>query len=88
VVPDDDLCYPLPLDGDAGKLGNYPILSYLPHKFARFLYEFHAFRFESLGHPPLPADSSDFDVHGALKDEQVRVQRLLQYLLAIVVCNI
>ena len=74
--------------GDAGKLGNYPILSYLPDKFARFLYEFHAFRFESLDLPPLPADRSDFDVHEALKDEQVRVPRLLQYLLAIVVCNI
>ncbi len=65
--------------GDAGKLGNYPILSYLADKFARFLYEFHAFRFESLDLPPLPADRSDFDVHGSLKDEQVRVQRLLQY---------
>jgi hypothetical protein len=74
--------------GDAGKLGNYPILSYLPDKFAGFLYDFHAFRFESLDLPPLPADRSDFDVHEALKDEQVRVQRLLQYLLAIVVCNI
>ena len=76
--------------GDAGNLGNYPILSYLPDKFARFLarYEFHAFRFESLDLPPLPADRSDFDVHGALKDEQVRVQRLLQYLLAMVACNI
>jgi hypothetical protein len=73
--------------GDAGKLGNCPILFYLPDKFARFLYEFHAFRFESLDLLPLPADRSDFDVHGALKDEQVRVERLLQYLLAIVVCN-
>ena len=61
--------------GDAGKLGNYPILSFLPDKFARFLYEFHAFRFESLDLPYLPADRSDFDVHGALDDEQVRVQR-------------
>ncbi len=57
-----------------------PILSYLPDEFARFLNEFHAFRFESLDLPPLlvPADRSDFDVHGALKDEQVRVKRLLQ----------
>ena len=61
--------------GDAGKLDNYPILSFLPDKFARFLYEFHAFRFESLDLPYLPADRSDFDVHGALDDEQVRVQR-------------
>jgi hypothetical protein len=57
--------------GDAGKLGNYPILAVLPDKFARFLFEFHAFRFESLDLPPLPADRSDFDVHGALEDEQV-----------------
>ena len=45
--------------GDAGKLGNYPILSYLPDKFAGFLYDFHAFRFESLDLPPLPAERSD-----------------------------
>jgi hypothetical protein len=74
--------------GNAGKLGNYPILSYLTDKFARFLYAFHAFRFDSLDLPPILADSSDFDVHEALKDGQVRVQRLQQYLLAIVFCNI
>ncbi len=51
--------------GDAGKLGNYPILSVLPDKFARFLYELHDFRFSSLDLPPLPGDRSDFDVHGA-----------------------
>jgi hypothetical protein len=49
--------------GDAGELGNYSILSVLPDKFARFLYEFHDFRFQSLDLPPLPADRSDFDVH-------------------------
>ncbi len=74
--------------GDAGILGNYPISSYLPDKFARFLYEFHAFRFESLDLPPLPADRSDLDVHRALYDEQFLVQRLLQILLATVVCYI
>jgi hypothetical protein len=54
-------------------LGNYSILSVLPDKFARFLYEFHDFRFESLDLPPLPADRSDrdFDVHEALEDAQV-----------------
>jgi hypothetical protein len=57
--------------GDAEKLGNYSILSVLPDKFASFLYEFHDYRFLSLDHPPLPADRSDFDVHGALKDPQV-----------------
>jgi hypothetical protein len=38
---------------------------------SRFLYEFHDYRFLSLDLPPLPADRSDFDVHGALEDEQV-----------------
>jgi hypothetical protein len=36
------------------KLGNYSILSVLPDKFARFLYEFHDYRFLSLDLPPLP----------------------------------
>ena len=57
--------------GDAGKLGKYDILSVLPDKFARFLYEFHDFRFSSLDLPPLPADRSDFDVHGAIDNDQV-----------------
>ena len=67
----DALYYQRIRHGDAGKLGNYPILAFLPDKMARFLYEFHAFRFESLGLPPLPADRSNFDVHGAIGDEQV-----------------
>ncbi len=62
--------------GDAGKLGKYDILSVLPDKFARFLYEFHDFRFSSLDLPPLPAD-----VHGAIDDNQVWI---VLYLLA---CN-
>ena len=37
-----------------------------------FLYELHAVRFESLDLPPLPADRSDFDDHGALNDKQVQ----------------
>ncbi len=40
--------------GDAGKLGNLgctAILFALPDKFARFLYDFHDFLFESLDHP-------------------------------------
>ena len=57
--------------GDAGKLGKYDILSVLPDKFARFLYEFHDFRYSSLDLPPLPADRSDFDVHGAIDNDQV-----------------
>jgi hypothetical protein len=41
-------------------------------KFARFLFEYHSHRFESLDLPQLPADRSDFDVHGALLDDKVQ----------------
>ena len=48
-------------------------LNKLPDKFARFLFEYHSHRFESLDLPPLPADRSDFDVHGALLDDKVQI---------------
>ncbi len=57
--------------GDAGKLGNHHILLVLLDKFARFLYEFYDFRFTSLDLPPVPADRSNFDVHGAVDTDQV-----------------
>jgi hypothetical protein len=58
--------------GDAGKLGRYAILFVMPDKFARVLYKFHDFLFESLDLPPLPADQSNFDVHGALGYARVK----------------
>ncbi len=67
----DALDYRKIKNGDAGKLGNYSILSVLPDKFARFLYDFHDYRFVSLDLSPLPAERSDFDVHGALEDARV-----------------
>ena len=67
----DALDYRKIRQGNAGKLGTYEILSVLPDKFARFLFEFHAHRFESLDLPFIPADRSDFDVHGALLDDKV-----------------
>ena len=71
----DALDYRKIRQGDAGPLGIYPILSVLPDKFARFLFEFHAVQFESLDLPLLPADRSDFDVHGALEDDKVRTEK-------------
>ena len=87
----DALDYRKIKQGDAGKLGNYPILAYLPDKFARFLYEFHSYRFESLDLPPLPADSSDLDVHGArrsgtLSTSSVPYYSLLHLLLLYSLC--
>ncbi len=58
--------------GNAGRLGTYSILSVLPDKFARFLFEFHSGRFESLDLPILPDKRSQFDVHCALEDEKVK----------------
>ena len=70
----DALDYRKIKQGDAGPLGIYPILSVLPDKFARFLFEFHSVRFESLDLPSLPADRSNFDVHGALEDDKVKTK--------------
>ena len=56
---------------NAGPLGIYPILSVLPDKFARLLFEFYSCRFESLDQPILPDDRSQFDVHGALEDDKI-----------------
>ena len=57
--------------GDAGKFGQNTILSKLPDKFARFLYEFHDFRFQRLDLAPLPHDRSIIDVHAILSPDQV-----------------
>ncbi len=58
--------------GNAGKLGIYPIISVLPDKFAQFLFEYHSHCFDSLDLLQLPADRSDFDVHRALLDDKVQ----------------
>ena len=83
----DALDYRKIRQGDAGPLGIYPILSVLPDKFARFLFEFHAVRFESLDLPLLPADRSDFDVHGALEDDKVKTEKML-CIIHIILCII
>jgi hypothetical protein len=44
----------------------------LPDKFARFLFEIHSVRFESLDLPILPDDRSQYDVHSALEDDNVK----------------
>jgi hypothetical protein len=57
--------------GNAGEFGKYAVLSTLPDKIARFLYEYHHEAYNSLGLPPLAIDRSDTDVHGILKPHQV-----------------
>ena len=60
-------------NGNAGPLGIYAILSVLPDKFARYLFEYHSCRFENLDLPIIPDDRSQFDVHGALEDDKVKI---------------
>jgi hypothetical protein len=43
--------------GNAGPFGTYPILSVLPDKFARFLFDYHSGRLENLDLPILPDDA-------------------------------
>ena len=62
------------------RLGKYNIISLLPDKVARFLYEYHDNRFQRLDLPPIPEDRSEFDVHAALKPEQVVHNIYLNYL--------
>ena len=66
----DALNHMLIIHGDAGHLGKYPVLSLLPDKFVRFLYEFHHSLFQRLDLPPLPHDRSDIDVHRLLSAPQ------------------
>ena len=68
----DALDYRKIKNGNAGPLGNYAILSVLPDKFARFLFEYHSCRFETLDLPTILDDLSQFDVHGALEDDKVK----------------
>ena len=82
-MPDGQPAAETSVCGNAGNLGTYDILSVLPDKFARFLFEFHAHRFERLDLPFLPADRSDFDVHGALLDDKVH-----EYVILCSVCTL
>jgi hypothetical protein len=56
----DALDYRKIKQGNADPLGTYQILSVLPDKFARFLFEFHSDRFESLDLPVLPGQPPVF----------------------------
>jgi hypothetical protein len=72
-------------NGNAGNLGTYPILSVLPDKFARFLFEFQCFRFESLDIPHLPGDRSYFDDKMDVQEARVdeKVHQIMSYLLLV-----
>jgi hypothetical protein len=60
------------LQGQVGEFGQYKVLSVLPDKVARYLFEFHADSFSSLNLPALPNDRRDSGtIHSLLKAVQV-----------------
>ena len=52
-------------------MGKYAVLSVLPDKIARFLYEYHDAPYTSLALPALPLDRSTVSVDAILKPDQV-----------------
>ena len=58
--------------GNAGELGNYPILSVCLTNLLAFCLNITHIALKGLDLPQLPADRSDFDVHGALLDDKVQ----------------
>jgi len=58
--------------GFAGpRLGRLSELCFLPDKVARFLFEFHADDYKSLGLPVIPTSASSGDIHKLLKTPHV-----------------
>ena len=66
------------LHGNAGEYGKYAVLSVLPDKIARFLYEYHHTSYTTLALPPIPLDRSNISIHGILQPQQVEQFRMNQ----------
>jgi len=66
--------------GFAGKhLGHLSELSFLPDKVARFLFEFHADYYKSLGLPAIPPFASSGKIHKILKPNHVCIRKTSKY---------
>ena len=60
--------------GSAGpRLWQLSELSFLPDKVARFLFEFHADDYKSLGLPVIPSSASSGTIHKLLKTPHVSI---------------
>ena len=59
------------LHGDIGEYGRYRVLSVLPDKVARYLFEFHDEHYAHLNLPPLPDNRDSGVIHGLLNAVQV-----------------
>ena len=71
------------LHGNAGEMGRYAVLSVLPDKIARFLYEYHDTSYTSLALPAIPLDRSKFRVMSVFtaSSHQIRYYKYVKYVL-------
>ena len=76
------------MHGNAGEMGKYAVLSILPDKIARYLYEFHHTWYGTLGLPAIPLDRSDVDVHGILRPDQVLYAAYIYHTCICLICLI
>ena len=66
--------------GYAGKhLGNLSELSFLTDKVARFLFEFHADDYKSLGLLAIPPFASSGTIHNILKTNHICIRKASKY---------
>jgi hypothetical protein len=66
--------------GCAGKhLGHLSELSFFTDKVARFLFEFHADDYKSLGLPAIPPFASSGTIHKILKTNHVCIRKTSKY---------
>ena len=60
------------LHGDCGKYGQYKVISFLPDKIARDLFEFDSALYASHNLPEIPDDPSEISIHSLLQPVQVK----------------
>jgi len=68
----DALPWDMILHGDCGKYGQYKVISFLPDKIARYLFEFDSESYTSHNLPEIPDDPSEQSIHGLLGPQQVQ----------------
>ena len=67
----DALMWESILHGNCGEYGDYRVMSVLPDKLARYLFEYDCDSYTSHNLPALPEDRRDIDVHSLMNPQQV-----------------
>jgi hypothetical protein len=68
----DALPWDMILHGNCGKYGQYKVISFLPDKIARYLFEFDSELYASHILPAIPDDPSEVSIHSLLNPQQVK----------------